>query len=131
MVGSSEMTREEYEQKLKELNVVEEESDFSAFSRGRTQIQFRHPLGIIRGPGYSQGAIKDLKKFHGIDAETATLDIIVEELEKHIALRALELIRSNGPDRFFEHFSFEYLEFLTDRYPEIAKIVANPEWKPR
>ena len=122
------MTEEEYQKRLEELGVVIEE--FNRIPDGRS-ARFKHPLmDTIKGVGYSQAAIDDLKALHNIDSGPTVRTETIKLLEERLDLAAIRLIENGDANAFFEHYNFEFLEELTKKYPRVAKIVANPDWKP-
>ena len=123
------MTEEEYQKKLEEFGVVAEE--FDSVSNGKS-VRFRHPLmGVIEAVGYSKRAIDELRETHGVDAASETRDIVVQMLEDRFDIVAARLVQDGDVDGFFERFDFDFLEILANKFPEIAKAVANPEWRSR
>lgn len=123
------MTEEEYEKRLKGLGVTEEK--FHSVTNGDS-VRFKHPLmGVIEAVSYSKRAVDDLKKTHGIDAASETRDMVIKMLEDRFDIVAARLVQDGDVDGFFERFDFDFLETLANKFPEIAKAVANPEWKSR
>lgn len=118
------MTEEEYNNKLIELGVVAEE--YTAYLS--TRIRFKHPiLGVIGKIGYSKSAVEDLETMHHIDASSATRRAVIEMLEKEIDLVAVNMIEKDSA-KIFDTFTFDYIESLVDRHPNIGKIMADPKW---
>jgi hypothetical protein len=123
------MDEETYQKKLEELGVTEEE--FYSVTNGNS-VRFKHPLmGIIEAVSYSKRAVEDLKKTHGIDAASETRDMIIRLLEERFDIVAARLVYDGDVDGFFERFDFAFLEMLANKFPGVAKAVANPEWKSR
>ncbi len=124
------MTEEEFNKRLKKLELTAEFFDPANFM-GRS-IRFRHPIiGVIPHISYSQEAVDDLQAIHKIDAHAHTRELAINHLEEYKDLIAIGIIRQGDPDEFFKRFNFGHLEELVEKHPEIAKIVANPKWKPR
>jgi hypothetical protein len=123
------MTEEEFNKRLEELGVTAER--FDSVTKGRC-VRFRHPLmGIIEAVSYSQEAIDDLKETHGIDGNATAREETLKQLEERFDVFAVRLIATGDADAFFKHFNFDFLETLANKFPEVAKVVANPKWKSR
>jgi len=123
------MTEEEFQEILEDFGLVAEE--YQDLVSGRS-IRFRHPIaGVIASIGYSQEAIDDLKELHNIDGGAETRAAAAKLLGDSADVIAIKLIEKGDPDAFFELYNFGQLEELVEKYPGLAKTVANPEWKPR
>ena len=123
------MTEKEFQTRLKKLGLVAQK--FVDTTMGSGSIRFLHPIaGVITGVSYSQEAIDDLKELHDIDAGSEIRAEAIRLLEEKWDLIALKIIEQGDVDAFFESYTYGQLEALAEKYPEVNKIVSNPEWKP-
>jgi hypothetical protein len=123
------MTEEEFQEKLEKMGLAAEEHVDGVNGRS---IRFRHPIaGVIADIGYSQEAIDDLKELHDIDGGAETRAAAIKLLEDSRDVIAIKIIEKGDPDAFFELYNFGHLEELVEKYPRLAKVVANPKWKPK